>query len=339
MKKEYEKMVLLDKALESLMIHHTFLVAPLNWGLGHAARCIPIIKKLIASNKNVILASDGNALQLLTTSFPGLPFYELPSYGITYPYNSISLNLLINSVNIYSAIKAEHKSLQDLLRQEKIDIILSDNRYGIYNHECTSIFISHQLQIIHPNSLLRQIGNRINKMLLAKFTMCWIPDFPPPNSIIPALTTSQKSIPHLYVGMLSRMTLIEAKLIRKYLVILSGPEPKRSELEILLLDQLAGKSYLLVRGKPGQDTANDSNDLVVDFMSHQLLSQEISQSEYIVCRSGYTSIMDLLKLNKKAILIPTPGQTEQEYLAKMVTSQYPDQFITLSQKQLTQYNW
>ena len=63
------------------------LVAPLNWGLGHATRCIPIIRALKAHNFEPVIASDGAALQLLKKEFPDLEHVELPSYNITYPKN------------------------------------------------------------------------------------------------------------------------------------------------------------------------------------------------------------------------------------------------------------
>lgn len=336
-KNEYSD--LLRNAVEPLLVHNNFLVAPLNWGLGHAARCIPIIDQLLIHNKNVVIASDGAALQLLKSSYPDLMFYNLPSYGITYPFNSITLNMLNNSWNIFAAIKSEHKFLQELLIKENIDVILSDNRYGIYHEKYSSIFICHQLQLLHPNPIIRWVATGIHRKLIGNFSEFWIPDRPPPESIAPELSKPSKLSNHKFIGILSRMIPIKSKVTRKYLVILSGPEPKRTELEKVLLECLPEKSFLMVRGKNDELSKYGDKKYIVNFLTHRPLSEEIGRSEYVVCRSGYTSIMDLIYLNQKAILIPTPGQTEQEYLALRVTEKYPDQFILLPQHSAYSYPW
>ena len=330
---------LLRNTVEPLLVHNNFLVAPLNWGLGHAARCIPIIDQLLFHKKNVFLASDGAALKLLTSSYPDLKFYNLPSYGITYPYDSIVLNMIKNSLNILFAIKSEHKFLQELLINENIDVILSDNRYGIYHEKYASIFICHQLQLLHPNPIIRRLAAGIHRKLLGNFSEFWIPDRPPPESIAPELSKPFKLSDHKYIGILSRMIPMQSIKTRKYLVILSGPEPKRTELEKVLLECLPEKSFLMVRGKNEDQSKYRNEKNIVNFLTHRPLSEEIGRSEYVVCRSGYTSIMDLIKLKQKAILIPTPGQTEQEYLALSVTEKYPAQFVLLPQHSVYSYPW
>jgi UDP:flavonoid glycosyltransferase YjiC (YdhE family) len=339
MKLQSDNIPYLELALKPLLVHDVFLVAPLNWGLGHAARCIPIIDQLLFYKKKIVLASDGDALHLLQKTYPHLPYYELPSYGITYPYNSILRNVLKNSRNIFSGIRAENSVLKQILTKEKIAVILSDNRYGLHHPDCINIFICHQIKLIHPNILVKLLGSFIHKMMIKRFTTCWIPDLPPPNSLAPAMSIPSESIQHRYIGILSRMKPQKQKIIRKYLVILSGPEPKRTELEQLLMNCLNEKSFLLVRGKPSPNNSYKNGENIIDFMAHLSLEKEIGRSEMIICRSGYTSIMDLINLNKKAILIPTPGQSEQEYLAKRMALIFPDTFVTLSQNEVENFDW
>jgi uncharacterized protein (TIGR00661 family) len=326
----------LDKAIQSVENADKILIGPLNWGLGHASRCIPIIEALLARNKTIILASDGQAAYLLKETFPDLKLVNLPGYNIHYPYQSMVLNLLRQSLNIFKAIGEENKVVQQIITSEEVDLIISDNRYGVYSSKVKSIFLGHQLQIIHKNPAIAKTGTFVQKRMIASFDEIWIPDFPPGNSIAPRLSKICNRKEHQYIGPISRLKKCNLPVKRKYLVILSGPEPRRSELEKKLVALLDGKDYLLVQGITGK---NRNKGNLVSYLLHNQLSSEIAQSEIVVCRSGYSSIMDLLILQKKAILIPTPGQTEQEYLGTEMQKRYSELFSVIKEEEIGNFHW
>lgn len=305
------------------------LFAVLNWGLGHASRSIPLIKKLISEQNEIVIASDGEALVLLKKEFPSLIFEELSSYNVYYSEDSKNFDKTIFfQLNKFSkTIKNEHKQTKELILKYNINQIISDNRYGVYSKKIPSYIICHQINIQHKNSLTKKIINKIHHSLLDKFSKIWVPDFDNDNSMAgdiskynDSLFSSKIKNKLKYIGLLSRMK--KENLPKKYeiCVVLSGPEPQRSILEKKLLKQLEAYSnkVAFVRGILQLENISVSNKNIEVFtlLASNELNKLMNQSELIVCRAGYSSIMDLVKLKKKAILIPTPGQTEQEYLAR-----------------------
>lgn len=298
-----------------------FLVAPLNWGLGHATRCIPIIRYLLEINKEVIIASDGSALELLKKEFPDLETFEFPGYDIQYEYSSMVKNILFQSRKIIKAIKNEKKITKEVIDHYMIDTIISDNRYGVRNKFARNAIITHQINILDDNKLAARIGTRVNKYWINRFDECWIPDYVYPNGLSGVLSNPIGLKNHRFIDPLSRFKILNVKTKRKILVILSGPEPGRSRLENKLLAAIKNLDYLLVRGVVKNKTEN-TNGRIINYLTAEQLNHEILASEIIICRSGYSSIMDLFQLKKKAILIPTPGQGEQEYLGPYVVNAY-----------------
>jgi len=297
------------------------LVAPLNWGLGHATRCIPIINALIDNHFEVIIASDGNALNLLRKEFPRLEAIELPSYAITYSENAklIKWKLLKDSPKIMQTIKAEKKAVKSIVDFYNIDGIISDNRFGVRSKKVPSVFITHQIQVLSGNTTW--LSTRMHQKIIKKFDICWVPD----NQYKPNLSGQLGHVPHTeinieYIGPLSRFNKKETKVVYALFVLLSGPEPQRTFLEenlFLVLKEFKGK-VLFVRGlvDDAQTKIENENLTIYNFMTSESLEQAINESAMVLSRSGYTTIMDLAKLEKKAFFIPTPGQFEQEYLAK-----------------------
>lgn len=301
-----------------------FLIAPLNWGLGHATRCIPIIRELEAQGAHVQIASDGIALALLKKEFPHLMCHELPAYNIRYPFNSMVLSMASQAPKILRGGILEYRWLQRFLRQEAIDVIISDNRFGFFSKKVKSIFMTHQINIQAP---LRPLVDKINTFFIKKFDECWIPDYPntPNLSGILGHGGLANSLNVRYVGVLSRMKWVKKDKKYKAIFVLSGPEPQRTHLEKIILNQFqssnaafsATPQYILVRGLP-QATQKDfkiKNGEVYNYLTTADLNDKILESEVLVARSGYSTVMDLAHLKVPAILIPTPGQTEQEYLA------------------------
>lgn len=299
----------------------TILVAPLHWGLGHAARCIPIVQKLLDQKFKVIMASDGAALELMRLEFPDLPFIKLPSYNITYPTNGklFKWKLMAKLPKIQSSISKENKIIADLVNEGKIDGIISDNRYGVRNKEVPSVFITHQLHILSGNTSFFSSFWQQNQ--LNKFDQCWVPDVKGNSNFSGILGHYKKSNNKVkYLGVLSRMKKIDLPLKYDILVILSGPEPQRSFLETKLIELLKpiDQKVLLIQGVLANQQLREQIGSInlLNFTTSSQLETFINESDIIISRPGYTTIMDLSVMEKKAYFIPTPGQYEQEYLAK-----------------------
>lgn len=295
------------------------LVAPLDWGLGHATRCIPVVEALLERNCEVTIASSGSALALLKKEFPALKFFRLPPYRIKYPESGSFVFSIVKQIpRIRRVIAKEKKRTQKIVSENKIDLIISDNRYGCWLEKTPSVLICHQLNIqLHSGwRLLKPATDFFHHRALRKFSHCWIPDAPEIN-LTGAL--SKGSHPEInYVGILSRFKKTSSEPKYDLAFILSGPEPQRGMLEEIVLKQTRGldQKVIIVRGvvEGEGNWRQDGNVTFVNFLQSAKLEEIMNQSKLIVARSGYSTIMDLSRLGKKAILIPTPGQTEQEYL-------------------------
>ncbi|MDC8002798.1 glycosyltransferase [Aureisphaera galaxeae] len=301
----------------------TILVAPLHWGLGHATRCIPIIKELMKEGYDVLLGSDGAALLILRKEFPNLPFVELPSYDITYPKKGewFKLKMFLKLPSIKKAMTAEKKLVKQLVADGKIQGIISDNRMGIRNKKVPSVFLTHQINVLSGNTSF--FSSKMHQRIIKKYHECWVPDVKDSINLTGKLGhPKQLNFPVKYIGPLSRMEKKDLDLKYDVLVLLSGPEPQRTLLEVKMMDAFLNtdKKVILVRGvvqEENQVYVKD-NITIVNFMQSRDLERCINESKIVVSRSGYTTIMDLAAMEKEAFFIPTPGQYEQKYLAKQL---------------------
>ena len=297
------------------------LIAPLNWGLGHATRCIPIIKALQENDFNPIIASDGIALELLRKEFPYLKTLELPSYQIEYAKNgkNFKWKLLKNLPKMVEAILDEKSIVKKWVKKYEIDGIISDNRLGVFNKKIPSVFITHQLNVMTGNTTW--ITSKVHQHIIKKYAACWVPDVKGKLNLTGTLGHLEHStLPLHYLGPLSRMHKMGLPMQYDLMIILSGPEPQRGLLEAHLIEEVkrfTGK-VVFVKGiiEAEQKKEQIGNVTYYNFMKTRQLEQTFNESEKVLCRSGYTTIMDLAKLNKKAFFIPTPGQYEQIYLAE-----------------------
>jgi len=297
------------------------LVAPLNWGLGHATRCIPIINELLKNGFTPILASDGNALELLKKEFPNLNHFTLPSYHIKYAKKGVfvKLKLLLNLPKLISAVQLEKKLINKLVDDKDITGIISDNRFGVYHKSIPSIYITHQLNVL--SGITTILSSKMHQRIIKKFDECWVPDFKGATNFSGKLSQLNNSTFNLkYIGVLSRFKRKDTPYTYDYLVILSGPEPQRTLLEnkLILALKNSTKKTLFIKGivESEQQKTITKNIAFYNYMTSNELEQAINNSNVIISRSGYTTIMDLAKMNKKAFFIPTPGQSEQLYLAE-----------------------
>ncbi len=300
------------------------LVAPLNWGFGHATRSIPIINALISNGYHPIIASDGVALKLLQKEFPNVSSIELPAYNITYARksNHFKLKLLKDLPKLIKTIKAEKEVINQIVDMQNISGIISDNRFGVYSKKVPSVFITHQLHVLSGNTTW--LSTKIHQKIIEKFDMCWVPDFENQPNLSGKLGHPYMfNLPTKYIGPLSRFEKKTTKTTNDILVLLSGPEPQRTLLEEKLLKELMPfqGNIIFVKGivEHVQTVKVLVNITIYNFMTSDLLEKTINESALVISRSGYTTVMDLAKLNKKAFFIPTPGQFEQEYLAKRLT--------------------
>jgi uncharacterized protein (TIGR00661 family) len=252
-------------------------------------------------------------------------------YNIKYSkYLPMSLSMIFQIPKILWNIKKENATLEDIIKEYKIDGVISDNRFGLYSKKVPCVFITHQLEIQTP-SFTESIRN-FNYKYINKFDACWVMDDEKIN--LAGNLSKPKFLPNNthYIGIQSRFEKQEIEKKYDFLAIVSGPEPQRTILEKGLIRALKDRKEksLIVLGKPELNTSNQIGSLTIkSHLDAKDLNTAISQSELIICRSGYSTVMDLAKLGKKAIFIPTPGQTEQEYLA----NNFKDLGICYTQKQ------
>lgn len=299
----------------------TILIAPLNWGLGHATRCIPIIKALQENNFIPIIASDGIALALLRKEFPYIQTLELPSYQIEYAKNgkNFKWKLLKNLPKMMEAIWEEKRLVKKWVKKYAIEGIISDNRLGVFSPKVPSVFITHQLNVMTGNTTW--ITSILHQKIIKKYTECWVPDIENAPNLTGKLGHLKTNTLDLkYIGPLSRLHKKEVPQKYDLMVILSGPEPQRGILEEILKREVLrfdGK-VVFIKGivEKEQKKEEIENITYYNFMNTRQIEQTFNESEIVLSRSGYTTIMDLAVLQKKAFFIPTPGQYEQEYLAK-----------------------
>ena len=303
------------------------IVAPLCWGLGHASRCIPIINQLIEQGNIVSIASDGEALLLLQKEFPDLDSFELPMYDINYKYQSMIINMAAQGPKILSAIKKEKKAANELATSWNANIIISDNRLSFRSPKTKNIYITHQLNIPHPNKIISTVANKLHHHFINKYDECWIPDGQGDKSLASKMVQGELKIQKHYIGVQSRLIKQDVNQDIDLAIILSGPEPQRTYLETKLLKKcahLTNKKIVLVRGTENvAKHINDNNQIKIhNLLTSQDINNTINRAKLIICRAGYSSVMDLVALEKGAILIPTPGQYEQEYLARELDGKF-----------------
>ena len=318
------------------------LFGVLNWGLGHATRSTPLIQYLLNKGIKVEIASDGLALAYLEKEFPALTFHKLRGYDIQYSTNKnlLSLKLLCQIPKLKAAIESEKQKVQEILSDNHFDLILSDNRYGFRSSKVKSLLISHQLKLITP-----KLFKGLNKVLSnyqKEFDSVLIPDFSDKKKRLSG-KLSKTNLPHHFINPISVFkdnNIRDSKKDIDFLIVLSGPEPQRSLLEKKLTELKAPNSIKIVLVRGTEQPFSHKTELE----THNLVQQKeleslIQRSKKLICRSGYTTIMDLHFLQIPSILIPTPGQTEQEYLAEQLIDE--SNYLVRPQNQLTSkiFDW
>jgi len=282
-----------------------------------------LIRALNSAGYNVFIATDGPQQVLLQQEFPDHTFIKLPGYQVRYSRSKgwLPFKIMQQLPALLRIVQWEHRWLEDAIEQYGIDLVISDNRYGLWSKKCPSVLITHQLQIKAP-VWLESLIQRILYRYINRFTNCWVPDQEDMGGLAGILSHPNKKpvIPISYMGLLSRFEKgyhADGDVIT---VLLSGPEPQRTILEekILLQLQAIEQPVVLVRGLPAATSSISvpAHVKVVNHLSAVHLQEQLLKSKLVIARSGYSSLMDFSRLQRKTILVPTPGQTEQEYLAK-----------------------
>lgn len=313
----------------------TVLVAPLDWGLGHATRCIPVVEKLIEKECTVVLGGSGIGLNLLRSRFPQLDFMELPSYNITYPETgSMHFHLIKKLPSLLKTIDREKRTLEKAIDTLGITHVISDNRYGLHSNKARCVLMTHQVHIASGLSigLADQLLFLLHKIFLQKFDVIWIVDFGDNEGLAGKLSSSKGlKIPFLYTGTLSRFKKPELKfrndtgLKYEHIALLSGPEPQRSLFEKKCFDYFHALDgpCLIVTGKGNSVREKVGSIDVWSSIQDDELVSILKSGACLYGRPGYSTLMDLARLeHEKAIFIPTPGQTEQEYLGKRISENH-----------------
>jgi uncharacterized protein (TIGR00661 family) len=307
-------------------------ISPLDWGLGHATRCISLIRSFESLDYKIYIASESKQEVILREAFPTATFLHLKGYRIWYTKNNalFILGIMIQIPKIVAAIFNEYFWLKRTAKKYQFDLIVSDNRFGFFHKKIKSVFITHQLELQTPYDWSTRLNQAITYSIINKYTACWIADMKPPHNLSGDLANPKKlpNTPIWYMNCLSRLQEVASlNLVNEnnqeatcFLGIVSGPEPQRTLLENILWEQgnALGERFVVLAGLPDKQSYHKktTKGLLYHHLNGAALKKEIKKAEYIICRGGYTTLMELIPFQKKLIFIPTPGQTEQAYLGK-----------------------
>ena len=321
----------------------TVLVSPLDWGLGHATRIIPLARLLQEQGFKVVIGSYGRSAVLLKKELSGCIHVEIEGFSPRYSSSfSQSLALMFQSLSFLYRKRKEHERTAQVVKEHDVDLIISDNRYGVRQKGVRSVIITHQLspELNGFPGFFKGIAARYFSKWISRFDECWVPDIPEGPGISGRLSANRYGIKNVKrIGILSRFE--KCKEAERYeydhLAVISGPEPLRTMFEkdvTELFSRLGGRS-VVVRGLPEGDIKgrNINGITFFDHLDAVKLNSTICRSRNIVCRSGYSSLMDLFRAGRRAFLVPTPGQPEQEYLAEHLSASFG--FITVEQKNIS----
>jgi UDP:flavonoid glycosyltransferase YjiC (YdhE family) len=322
------------------------LVSPLSWGLGHATRDLPIIRRFLADGHDVTIASSGRSLELLKQEVPECRFIVLEDYPT--PYTKTRLFILKFGAFIplmLKAIRRERLDAKALIEREKFDLVLADNRFGVRHRDVPSFFISHQLRFAAPRALypFEVLGEMFNRLHHRKFNRVIVPDVPDEDrnlsgTLAHHLVFGKGDPRYYYAGILSSTQKMDLPEDVDLFITISGPEPQRTEFERIVLGQLETLKGLgrvvITLGKPEQrqERRPAPNVTVYGFLNRREQQEMMNRAKILVSRSGYTTVMEIAELGKKALFVPTPGQTEQVYLSDFYEA--TGQFHSVSQYRL-----
>lgn len=320
--------------------------AVLDMGLGHATRSLPIIREFANRKWEVVIGSNGRSLAFLKRELPGTRFVETPGYGISYSHGQLLLPKLLSQIpKLLRRIGKERRICSQVVERFSPDLIISDHCYGMYHHHVPSYFLSHQIYFALPRGFktFSHLVSRFNFAYHRHYQKILIPDVHGNGGGL--LSGELSRLPdanpkYKFIGILSSMKREEVGDEFDLLVSISGPEPQRSIFEKIVMEQihsLPGKKIVVLGKSEENSVVVDREDLkVYTHLSRMKMETFINKSKLIVSRPGYSTLMELAELDKKALLVPTPGQTEQQYLAEHMLGK--KWFYFVDQKRINLFN-
>lgn len=320
------------------------LIAPLDWGLGHASRCVPFINFLINNGFKVVIGGCGASLDFLRQRFPDLPTVQLPSAKMKYgKHGMISLPFLSSMFRFAMNIHKEHRALKKIITEHSIDYVISDNRLGLYSESVPSFYMTHQLNFDNgfANRFAAWIMKRIHSHYINKYRYCLVPDAEGDFSLSGIMSCT--NIPTIHIGPMSRFYEMKAEKAEGNfdLLLLSGIEPQRTALETIFIEKYSSMPDMhlhIVRGVENDSAISlPTNISFENNPTDKRIASLIVSARRVFCRSGYSTLCDLAALGQRAALVPTPRQPEQEYLAKYFNSKFG--FTTFNQNELPNANF
>jgi len=323
------------------------LISPLNWGFGHAGRMIPVALALRQMGHTVIFGTDRALIPMIQTELPGIELICINGPNVKYSRHLPQYSaVLMQTPKIVAMAFREHATLKHLIDELHPDIVISDNRFGFFNKKVFCVYITHMLRIPFPKPFrfLEFIGIGLHRLIINRYNLCLIPDVPGKGNLSGRLSHGVfTAVETHFMGSLSRFSQ-EAndscgrQVQKPYIcLILSGPEPQRSILleKVIAATIINNMRLIVLSGSPVTVKEPDSELVRIEInQPTSVLRFFISNSEKVVCRAGYSTIMELISIKKGAIIIPTPGQTEQEYLADSLNGRYG--FYSISQNEFSQ---
>ncbi len=309
------------------MTAHRVFYAVLNMGLGHATRSLPVIREFLRRGWEVVLGSNGRALEFLKREFPGIPFVVTPEYGIKYSKSNWLLPLLLWQIpRFLRGVRNENQFCAFVVKNYQPNLIVSDHCYGMYHPRVPSFFISHQIYFAMPRGfeMFSPLPSRFNLFFHRKYNKVIIPDYQSDEGGLLSGKLSRLPVrqePYTYVGLLSSIAQKNAPADIDFLVSISGPEPQRTLLEIRLREQihsLPGKKLMVLGKSESVESFQDREVTIFSHVTRKEMGQLFNRAKFVISRPGYSTLMELAELGKPALLIPTPGQTEQQYLSSWV---------------------
>jgi len=296
-----------------------------DWGLGHATRDTPLIKELIKNNE-VHIISTGNALKLLKKTFKKKCKYcNVPSVPNMYALNEFEINFFFRIPFFISNINLNRKRTEKIIKKEKYDLVISDCRYDVFDKKNNSFLINHQLKFNAP-IVVSEIGEFWLYKRMRKYKYILVPDFKE-NNLTGKLShnlllVNKKKIK--YIGILSHLKKLNLKKDIDIFISLSGPEQTRLDLQKKILSQIKNiKGKIIIAGGNINKNQNKKYENIefYNFLDKKKQENIMNRAKFLIVRAGYTTIMELTELRKRALLIPSPGQPEQEYLCKYLKKQ------------------
>ena len=302
-----------------------------SWGLGHATRDLPLIKGIIQAGHEASIVARGRSLNLLKEELGNSCRYlEIPDYSSPYSKKDFSVAKFLSYFPVYmNQVIKEHERIKKLVKREGYERIVSDNRFGIHITEIPSYFISHQLRFLAPGrvKLFEMATEGFNYSFFKNsFSKFLVPDFKK-DSLSGDLSHNLKYFKERqvdYLGILSDLRKKEVSQDIDYFISISGPEPQRTIFEHKVLEQaprLKGR-VVVALGAPDAPGEKGNGDLrIFGYLNRREQEDVMNRAKLVITRPGYSTLMELVALEKKALFVPTPGQTEQVYLAKYHSKQ------------------